>query len=92
VRNEEVLHRVKEKRNVVHTVKGREVDWIDHIWRRNCLIKHVIGGNSEEKKEVTGMRGGRCKQLLYDLKEKRRHWTLKEETLADTENIGLQLL
>jgi hypothetical protein len=26
------------------TIKRRKVDWIDEILRRNCLLKHVIGG------------------------------------------------
>jgi hypothetical protein len=42
VRNEEVLHRVKEERNIVHTIKRRKANWIGHILRRNCLLKHVI--------------------------------------------------
>jgi hypothetical protein len=48
VRSEEVLHRVKEDRNIVDTVKRRKDNWIGHILRRNCLIKHII----EEKIEV----------------------------------------
>jgi len=51
---------------------------------RNCLLKHVIEGKIEEKIEVTGRRGRRCKQLLVDLKEKRRHWKLKDEALDRT--------
>jgi hypothetical protein len=47
VRNEEVLHRVKEERNVLHTVKRRKANWIGHILRRNCLLKLVI----ERKRE-----------------------------------------
>jgi hypothetical protein len=42
VRNEEILHRVKEERNIVHTIKRRKANWIGHILRRNCLLKHVI--------------------------------------------------
>jgi hypothetical protein len=42
VRNE-VLHGVKEERNIVHTIKRRKANWIGHILRRNCLLKHVIG-------------------------------------------------
>jgi hypothetical protein len=42
VRNEEVLHRVKEKRNILHTITRRKANWIGHILRRNCLLKHVI--------------------------------------------------
>jgi hypothetical protein len=42
VRNEEVLHRVNEERNIVHTIKRRKANWIGHILRRNCLLKHVI--------------------------------------------------
>jgi hypothetical protein len=44
VGNEEVLHRVKEERNIVHTIKGRKANWIGHTLRRNCLLKHVIEG------------------------------------------------
>ena len=44
MRNEAVLHRVKKERNVLHTVKGRKVDWIGHILRRNWRLKHVIEG------------------------------------------------
>jgi hypothetical protein len=70
VRNEVlVLHRVKEERNIVHTIKRREANWIDHILRRNCLLKHVIEGKLEGRIEMTGRRGRRRKQLLDDLKE-----------------------
>jgi hypothetical protein len=78
VRNEEVLHRVKEERNIVHTIKRRKANWIGHILRRNCLLKHVIEGKLEERIEMTGRRR---KQLLDDLKEKRRYWKLKEDAL-----------
>jgi hypothetical protein len=74
VRNEEVLHRVKEERNIVHTIKRRKANWIGHILRGNCLLKHVIEGKLEGRIEMTGRRGRRRKQLLYDLKEKRRYW------------------
>jgi hypothetical protein len=39
VRNEEVLHGVKEERNIIHTVKRRKADWIGHILFRTCLSK-----------------------------------------------------
>jgi hypothetical protein len=79
VRNVEVLHRVKEERNIVHAIKRRKANWIGHILRRNCLLKHVIKGKLEGRIEMTGRRGRRRKQLLDDLKEKRRYWKLKEE-------------
>ena len=44
VKNGEVLQRVKEERNILHTIKGRKANWIGLILRRNCLIKHVIKG------------------------------------------------
>jgi hypothetical protein len=49
--------------------------------RRNCLLKHVIEGRLEGTTEMTGRRGRRRKQLLDDLKEKRRYWKGKEEAL-----------
>jgi hypothetical protein len=80
VRNEEVLHRVNEERNILHTIKRRKANWIGHILRRNCLLKHVIEGRIE----MTGRRGRRRKHLLDDLNEKRRYWKLKEEALDRT--------
>jgi hypothetical protein len=68
VRNEEVLHRVKEERNIVHTINRREVHWIGHILRRNCLLIHIIEGKIEGAIEVTGRQQRRHKQLLDDLK------------------------
>jgi hypothetical protein len=84
VRNEEVLHRVKEERNILHTIKRIKANWIGHILRRNCLLKHVIEGKLERRIEMTGRRGRRRKQLLDDLNEKRRYWKLKEEALDRT--------
>jgi hypothetical protein len=53
VRNEDVLHRVKEERNILYTITRRKVNWIGHILRRNCLLKHVIEGKLEGKIEMT---------------------------------------
>jgi hypothetical protein len=85
VRNEEVLHSVKEERNIVRTIKRRQANWIGHILCRNCLLKHVIEGKIEGRIEMTGRRGRRSKQLLDDLKEKKRYWKLQEEALDRTQ-------
>jgi hypothetical protein len=45
VRNEEMLHRVKEERNILPTINRGKVSWIGHILHRNCLLKHFIEGN-----------------------------------------------
>jgi hypothetical protein len=71
----------EEERNILHTIKGRKANWIGHILHRNCLLKHVTEGKLEGRIEMTGRRGRRSKQLLDDLKEKRRYWKLKEEAL-----------
>ena len=44
VRNEEVLLRVNEQRNILHEISKRNANWIGHILRRNCLLKQVIEG------------------------------------------------
>jgi hypothetical protein len=44
-----LLHRVKEERNILNTIKRRNAKWIGHILRRNCLLKHVIGGKIKER-------------------------------------------
>jgi hypothetical protein len=65
---------VKEERNIVHTIKRRKANWIGHILRINCLLKHVIEGKLDERIEMTGRRGRRCKQLLDDLKGTKTYW------------------
>jgi len=42
VRNEEVLRRVKEQRNILHEISKRKASWIGHILRRNCLLKGLL--------------------------------------------------
>ena len=79
--NEEVLLRVKEHRNILHTVTRRKAKWIGHNWRTNCQLKHVIEGKTDGRIEVTGRWGRRRNKLLDDLKEKRGHWKLKDEAL-----------
>jgi len=84
VRNEEVLLRVKEERNILHEIRKRKANWIGHILRRNCLLQRVIEGKIKEGIEVTGRRGGRRRKLLDDLKERRGYSRLKEEALDRT--------
>jgi hypothetical protein len=62
VRNREVLHRVKEERNILHFIKRKKGNCIGHILHRNCLLKHTIQGNTEEGIKVTGRRGRKHKQ------------------------------
>jgi hypothetical protein len=73
VRNEEVLLRVKELRNIIHEISKRKADWIGHILRRNCLLQQVIEGKITGWIGVTGRRGRR-----------RRYSHLKEEALDRT--------
>jgi hypothetical protein len=55
VRNEEVLQRVKEERNILHNLQQRKgrFNLIGHIFRMNCLLKHVTetqkAGEEEEE-------------------------------------------
>ena len=78
VRNEAVMFRVKEQRNILRTIKRRKASCIGHILRRNCLLKHVIEGKIRGRIEATGRRGRRYKQPLDDLKDKRGYWKLRD--------------
>jgi hypothetical protein len=84
VRNEEVLLRVKEQRNILHEISKRKANWIGHILRRNCLLQQVIEGMVQGEIEVTGRRGRRCRKLLDNLKERRGYSHLNEEALDRT--------
>jgi len=44
VRNEEVLFRVKEQRNILHEINKRKHNRIGHVLLRNCLLQWVIDG------------------------------------------------
>ena len=80
-RNEEVLLRVNEQRNILHEIRKRKANWIGHIVRRNCLLQQVIEGKIKGQIEVKRRRGRRRKKLLDDLKERRGYCQLKEEAL-----------
>ena len=79
VRNEEVLLRVNEQRNILHETRKRKANWIGHILSRNCLLQQVIEGKIKGQVEVTSRRGRRRKELLDDLKDRRGYCKLKEE-------------
>jgi hypothetical protein len=81
MRNEEVLLRVKEQRNILHEINTWKANWTDHILCRNCLRQGVIEGKTKGGIEVTGRRGRRCRKLLDDLKERRGYSHLKKEAL-----------
>jgi len=84
VRNEDVLLRVKEQRNILHEIRKRKVNWIGHILRRNCLLQQVTEEKIKGGIEVIGRQGRRRMKLLDDLKERRGYSHLKEETLDRT--------
>jgi hypothetical protein len=85
VRNEDVLLRVKEQRNILHEIRKRKLNWIGHILRRNCLLQRVTKGKIQGGGiEVTGRQGRRRRKLLDDLKERRGYSHLKEEALDCT--------
>ena len=56
MRNEEVLLRVNEQRNILHEIRKRKANWIGYILRRNCLLNQVIEGKIKGQIEVTRRR------------------------------------
>jgi hypothetical protein len=59
VRNEDVLFRVKEQRNILHEIRKRKANWIGQILRRNCLLQRVTEGKIQGGIEIIGRRGRR---------------------------------
>jgi len=84
VRNEDVLLRVKEQKNILHEIRKWKANWIGHILRRNCFLQQVIEGKIQGGIEVTGRQGRRRTKLLDDLKERTGYSHLKEEVLDPT--------
>jgi hypothetical protein len=81
VRNEELLLRVKDQRNILREISKRKANSIGHILRRNCLLQQVIKGKIKVLIEVTGRRGRRRRKLLDDLRKGRECSHLTEEAL-----------
>ena len=69
VRNEEVLLRVNEQRNILHEISKRKANWIGHILRRNCLLQQVIEGKIKGQIDVTRRRGRRRKNYWMTLRK-----------------------
>jgi hypothetical protein len=59
MRNEEVLLRVNEQRNILHEIRKRKSKWIGHILRQKCLPKQFIEVKIKGEMEVTRRRGRR---------------------------------
>jgi len=57
VRNEDVLLRVKEQRNILQEIRKRKANWIGHILRRNYLLQGVTEGKIQGGIEVTVRQG-----------------------------------
>jgi hypothetical protein len=83
VRNEEVLLRGKEQRNILHEINKRKTNWVGHLCR-NCLLQQVVEGKIKGGIEVKGRRGRRCRKLLCDLMEGRGYCHLQDEDLDRT--------
>jgi len=74
----------QEERNILHTIKRKNANWIGYNLRRNCLLKHVMEGTIEGRIEVRGRLGRGRAKLLDGLKENRKYWKWKEEALDRT--------
>ena len=73
ITNEEVLRRVGEKRIMVETIARRKKNWIGHIMRGEGLMKEVMEGKIEGKREPGRKRIG----MIDDLLGKERYGVLK---------------
>ena len=84
MKNEKVLLRVNEQRNILHEIIKRKANWIGHILRRKFLLTQVIEGKIKGQIEVTRRQVRRRKKLLDDLKDRRGYCELKEEAVDRT--------
>jgi hypothetical protein len=61
VRNEDGLQRVKEKRNILHTIQRRKANWIGHILRRYCVLRITLCWRRDRGK---GRSGGKTRKKM----------------------------
>jgi len=54
IKSEEGLHRFMDERRTIQTIKRKTASWIDHNFRRSCLLtyifegQHKVGENDKE--------------------------------------------
>jgi hypothetical protein len=73
MRNEDVLLRVKEQRNILHEIRKRKANWIGHILRRNYFLQWVIEG------KIRGGGGGKRRERKTRKKTKKATGCPKEK-------------
>jgi hypothetical protein len=52
VENEEEVHRVKEKMNMLYAIKRWKAKWVSHILRGNCRLKTFMDGKTRDKEKL----------------------------------------
>jgi hypothetical protein len=67
-------------------MKRRKASRFGYFFHSNCLLNHVIEGKIEQARR----RERRRKQLLVDLKETRRYWSLKKSEAILYIRLGLE--
>jgi len=60
----------KKERINLQTMKRRKANCTGHMFRRKCLLKHVIEENTEGRIEATGIRGQNINSYLTTLRER----------------------
>jgi hypothetical protein len=51
VKNKEVLHRVKEERNILHTVQEMKANWTGHILHRNTFYNMLLKDRRKDRSD-----------------------------------------
>ena len=74
-----IFQRIKEEKNILHTIKWRKANWNGHIFYRNCILKYVIQGKikggEDEEEDVSS---------YWTTLRKWRYCKLKEEAWDST--------
>ena len=63
----EVWHRVKQERNIIHRIKISKTNWIGRIFCSSCLLKRGVEGKVDRRTD--GKTRKKTKQLLEIHKE-----------------------
>ena len=75
-----VLRTVEEERNFLHVGNRRKANCLNHILRRNHLLKLIIEEKIQGSLKLTGRQRRRRTHILYDVKETEGDWKLEKRT------------
>jgi hypothetical protein len=79
VTNDEVLKRVNEERDILHTIKRKKANWIGHILHRHHLLKTLFWRKDKKVRQKQKQKQKKKKKKTKKKKKKKEEEEKEDE-------------